>query len=126
MFLVGKRRAQHLLQRLDLVRQAAVLSVDEHGDQGGIWLGDGNDSLYASSVKREGQGSHENRGLSPIVPYTRKALMEKPRPSFEGQGFNGFHLKHLPEGGCLSPGEIRPASRRTGWSRQLPLRSRRR
>ena len=30
---------------------------------------------------------------------------KKPCPSFEGQGFN--HLKHLPEGGCLSPGEIR-------------------
>jgi hypothetical protein len=45
MFPVRERRVQHLLQRLDLARQAAVLAVDEHGDQGGIWLGDGDNSL---------------------------------------------------------------------------------
>ena len=38
MLFVGERRVQHLLQRLDLARQAAVLAVDKHGDQGGIWL----------------------------------------------------------------------------------------
>ena len=31
-------RVHRFLQRLDLARQAAVLAVDEHGDQGGIWL----------------------------------------------------------------------------------------
>ena len=45
MLFVGERRVQHPLQRLDLARQAAVLAVDEHGDQGGIWLGDGKGSL---------------------------------------------------------------------------------
>jgi hypothetical protein len=40
---------------------------------------------------------------------------KKPCPSFEGQGFN--HFKHLPEGGGLSPGEIR--TRTVGRSRQL-------
>ena len=45
MLFVGERHVQHLLQRLDLARQAAVLAVDEHGDQDGIWLGDGNYSL---------------------------------------------------------------------------------
>ena len=45
MLLVGERRAQHSRQRLDLARQAAVLAVDEHGDQGWIWLGDGGNSL---------------------------------------------------------------------------------
>ena len=44
-FLVGERRVQHLLKRLDLARQAAVLAVDEHGDQGGIWLCDNGHSL---------------------------------------------------------------------------------
>ena len=34
-----------LFQRLDLARQAAVLAVDEHGDQGWIWLGDGENSF---------------------------------------------------------------------------------
>ena len=43
--LVGVRPEQHFLQRLDLARQAAVLAVDEHGDQGWIWLGDGDNSL---------------------------------------------------------------------------------
>ena len=45
MLLVGERRVQRFLQRLDLARQAAVLAVDEHGDQGWIWLGDGENSL---------------------------------------------------------------------------------
>lgn len=48
---VRERRVQHFLQRLDLARQATVLAVDEHGDQGRIWLGYGNDSLVVSSVK---------------------------------------------------------------------------
>ena len=45
MLFVGERRMQHPLQRLDLARQAAVLTVDEHGDQGWIWLGDGENSF---------------------------------------------------------------------------------
>jgi hypothetical protein len=45
MLFVGERRVQHFLQRLDLARQAAVLAVDEHGDQGWIWLGDGENSF---------------------------------------------------------------------------------
>ena len=48
MLFVGERRVQHPLQRLDLARQAAVLAVDEHGDQGWIKCGcggnDGDDS----------------------------------------------------------------------------------
>ena len=36
--LVGERRVQHLLQRLDLARQAAVLAVDEHGYEADIKL----------------------------------------------------------------------------------------
>lgn len=34
--LVGELHVQHPLQRLDLARQAAVLAVDEHGDEAGI------------------------------------------------------------------------------------------
>jgi len=58
-----------------------VLAVDEYGDQGGIWLGDGNGSLVVSSVKTLHQGPYgkktahpfaENRGLSPIIPSRRK------------------------------------------------------
>ncbi len=45
MLFVRERRVQHFLQRLDLARQAAVLAVDEHGDQGWIWLGDGENSF---------------------------------------------------------------------------------
>ena len=45
MLFVRERRVQHPLQRLDLARQSAVLAVDEHGDQGGIWLGDGENSF---------------------------------------------------------------------------------
>jgi hypothetical protein len=67
---------QHSLQRLDLARQAAVLAVDEHGDQGRIGLGDGdgNDSLVFSSVK---------------TLLIRKALMEKTLPIFRRTGFSG-------------------------------------
>ena len=72
MLLVGERRVQRFLQRLDLARQAAVLAVDEHGDQGGIWLGDGNGSLVISSVK---------------TLTIRKALMEKTLPLFRRTGF---------------------------------------
>lgn len=63
---------QHLLQRLDLARQAAVLAGDQDDDQHGIWLGDGNDSLVVSSVK-------------PLL--TRKALMEKTLPLVRRTGF---------------------------------------
>ena len=70
--LVGERRVQRFLQRLDLARQAAVLAGDEHGDQGGIWLGDGNGSLVISSVK--------------ALHVFARPLWKKPCPSFEGQG----------------------------------------
>ena len=45
MLFVGERRVQHFLQRLNLARQAAVLAVDQDGDEGGIWLGDGENSF---------------------------------------------------------------------------------
>ena len=82
---------QHLLQRLDLARQAAVLAVDEHGDQGGIWLGDGNDSLVNSSVK---------------TLRVTKALMEKTLPLVRR---TGFQSPQAPTRGqvLVLPGQIR-------------------
>ena len=59
--------------------------------------------------KPEPHPHHLHRLTQPLavqVRITRIADVKKPCPSFEGQGFN--YLKHLPEGGCLSPGEIRP------------------
>jgi len=54
-FHVGKNvvcpRFRFFLQRLDLARQTAVLAVDEHGGQRGIWLGSSSIFPVISSVK---------------------------------------------------------------------------